>query len=70
MRHAVRAFKAVGQHRKLERLSVTLRGIKLVQLPAQLENLPQLHSLELRYDPQVKHSYCQLCGLHVCCVRP
>ena len=61
----MRALEAVGQHRKLERLSVTLRGIKLVQLPAQVESLPQLHSLELRYDPQVGRSNsCLLCGLH------
>jgi hypothetical protein len=53
VRHAMRALEAVGQHHKLERLSVTLQGIKLVQLPGQLESLPQLYSLELRYDPQV-----------------
>ena len=44
----MRALEAVGQHRKLERLSVTLRGIKLVQLPAQVG----------------RSNSCLLCGLH------
>ena len=70
LRHAVRALKAVGQQLTLEGLTITLRGIKLVQLPAHLERLPQLHSLELRYDPEVRKKanvYCLAAALATGC---
>ncbi|KAL4458925.1 hypothetical protein ABPG75_013790 [Micractinium tetrahymenae] len=48
---ALQELELVSLQRGLERLSIRLRGIKLLGLPASLESLPALTSLALHFDP-------------------
>lgn len=57
--------------RRLERLSITLRGLKLTLLPASLGTLPALRSLALHFDPQASMLCLPLQGsLHMMTALP
>lgn len=46
--------QVAARHVTLTCLTIQLRRIRLLELPPELAALPSLHSLELRYDPQVR----------------